>query len=57
MLGRSRLFSYMKSGVFFFKYLLNIENREALTDKNKWLPSDVNLGHHSSPPASQEGSE
>lgn len=45
MLGRSRWFSYMKSEAFFFKYLLNIENRKVLTDKNKWLPSDMNLGH------------
>lgn len=57
MLGKSCLFSFMKSGIFFFKYLLKIENRKELTDKKKRLPSDVNLGHYSSPPASLEGPE
>lgn len=56
-LGDLTLFSYMKSGVFFFKCLVNIENRKVLTGKNKWLPSDVTLGHYSSPPASQKRPE
>lgn len=34
MLGMFCLFLHMKCGVFFFKYLTNLENRGVLTDRN-----------------------
>lgn len=55
-LGDLAFFIY-ENGIFFFKYLLNIENKNRLTDKNKWLTSNVSLGHYSSPPASQKEPE